>query len=50
MHDTALLVFIRFSTTMHYSVMTQMILTFINIFQILNINLLIYLNFQTKSY
>ena len=32
---------------MHYSVMAQLILTFLNIFQILNIKLLMYLNFQT---
>ena len=36
--------FKRFSTILHYSVMTQMILAFINTFQILNINLL--MNFE----
>ena len=44
-HELSPLVYKRFSTTMHCSMMPQMILTFINIFQILNINLLMYLKF-----
>ena len=44
-HELSPLVFKIFSTTMHYTVMTKMILTFINIFQTLNINLLMYLKF-----
>ena len=44
-HELPPLVFKRFSTTVHYSVMTQMILTYIKIFQILNVNLLTYLKF-----
>ena len=47
-HELPPLVFKRFSTTMHYYVMPQMILTFINLFQILNINLLMYLKFKLK--
>ena len=39
-HELPPLVFKRFSTILHYSVMTQMILAFINTFQIFNINLL----------
>ena len=37
------LLFKRFPTTMHYSVISQIILTFINVSQILKINLVIYL-------
>ena len=44
-HELSPLVFKRFSITMNYSVMPQMILTFIHIFQILNIYLLMYLKF-----
>ena len=44
-HKLPLLVLKDFQPTMHYSVMTHMILIAINIFQILNINLLKYLNF-----
>ena len=42
-HELSPLVFKRFSIIMHYFMMTQMILTFINTFQILNIKLLLYL-------
>ena len=38
-HELPALVFNRFSATLHYSVMTQMILAFLNTVQILNINL-----------
>ena len=44
-HELSPLVFKRFSTSMYYYVMPQMILTFINMFQILNIDLLMYLKF-----
>ena len=44
-HELSSLVFKRFSTTMHHYVMPQLILTFITLFQILNINLLMYLKF-----
>ena len=44
-HDLPPLVFKRFSTILHFSVMTQMILALINTFQILNINLLMNLKF-----
>ena len=44
-HELPPLVFKRFLITMHYSVMSQMILTFRNIFQISNINLLMYMKF-----
>ena len=40
LHELPPLVFERFSTILHNSVMIQMILAFINTFQILNINLL----------
>ena len=43
-HKLSPLAFKRFSATVHFFVMPQMILTFINLFQILNINLLMYLN------
>ena len=39
-HELPPLVFKRFAILLHYSVMVQMILAFINTFQILNINLL----------
>ena len=39
-HESPPLVFKQFSTILHYFVMTQMILAFINTFQILDINLL----------
>ena len=42
-HELSSLDFKRFSTTMHYSVIPQMILTFINILQILNIYLFMHL-------
>ena len=42
-HELPPLLFKRFSTIMHYSVMSQMILTSMNISQILKIDLLIYL-------
>ena len=44
-HKLPPLDFKRFSTILHYSVMTQMILAFINTFQTLNINLLMNLKF-----
>ena len=44
------LLFKRFSTTTHYPVMSQMILMFTNIFQTLNINLLIYMKFKLKKF
>ena len=44
-HDLPTLVFKRFSITLHYSVMIQKSLAFINTFQILNINLLMNLKF-----
>ena len=40
-----LVFFFKISTIMQYSVMTQMILAFINTFQVLNINLLMNLKF-----
>ena len=39
-HEFPPIVFKRFSTRLHYSVMTQMIVAFINTFLSLNINLL----------
>ena len=39
LHELPPLPFKRFSTTLHYSVMSLIILTFINIFQNLKINL-----------
>ena len=47
-HELPLFLFRRFLIAMHYSVMLQRTLTFINIFQILKINLLIYLNVKLK--
>ena len=44
-HELSPLVFKIFSTTLHFSVMIQMILALINTFQILNINLLMNLKF-----
>ena len=44
-HELPPLVFKRFSATLHYSVIIQMILAFINTVQILNINLLMNLKF-----
>ena len=44
-HELPPLVFKRFSTTLHYSVMIQIILAVINTFRILNINLLMNLKF-----
>ena len=49
-YDLPALLFERFSTTVHFFVMTQVVLNFINIIQIFNINLLMYLKFETKSY
>ena len=46
LHELPPLVFKRFSTILHYSVMTQIMLSFINTFQILNINVL--MNFKCK--
>ena len=48
LHELPPLVFKRFSTILHYSVMTQMSLAFINTFQILNINLLMKLKFKLE--
>ena len=45
MHELPPLDFKRLSATKHYSVRSQMILTFTNILQILNIKLLNYLKF-----
>ena len=47
--ELLLLDFKQFSTILHYSVMTQMILAFINTFQILNVNLIMNLKFKTRS-
>ena len=49
-HELPPLVCKRFSITLHYSVMIYMTLAFINIFQTLNINLLMNLKFVTRSY
>ena len=50
MHELPPLVFTRFSVTLHISVMIHMILAFINTFQLLKINFLMNLKFETRSY